>query len=140
VDGTLTVKVNMLIKAFNQPINDPAGTSPSVSKWGSTVPVKFQITSTSGVLLSDAAAQAIADACNAKISYGFVSSTVGAPNESTLNDAPTAGSCFRYDASAHQFIYNLSTKPMATGSWTIKATVTMADGSVVSHDVNIGLR
>jgi hypothetical protein len=91
-------------------------------------------------LLSDAAAQAISDACNAKISYGFVSSTVGATNESLSNDSPSSGSCFRYDVTAHQFIYNLSTTPMATGSWTIKATVTMADGSVISHDVNIGVR
>lgn len=140
VAGTLTVKVTMQIKAFGQPINDPAGTAPSVLKGGSTLPVKFQVTDLSGALLPDAAAQAIADGCNAKISYGFVSGSVGATNESPYNDTPSSGSCFRYDATAHQFIYNLSTKAMLTGSWTLRATVTMSDSSVISHEVNIGIR
>jgi len=140
VAGTLTVKVNMQIKAFSQPINDPPGTQQSVVKGGSTVPVKFQITDPSGNLLSDSAAQTIADQCTAKISYGFVSSTVGAANESTDNTTPTAGACFRYDAAADQFIYNLSTKSMAVGTWTIRATATLPDGSLITHEVNVGIR
>jgi hypothetical protein len=140
VDGTLTVKVNMQIKAFAQPINDPPGTAQSVVKGGSTVPVKFQITDPSGALLSDAAAQAIATACNAKLTYISVGGSVGAANETLSSDTPSTGLCFRYDTTAHQFIYNLSTKSMATGTWTIRATVTLADGSVISHDVNIGIR
>jgi hypothetical protein len=142
VAGVLTVKVNYQIKYFTQPVNDPAAGSPtqSVFKGGSTVPVKFQITDTGGALLSDSAAQAISNACNAKINYGFVGSTVGSVDETTPTDSPSSGACFRYDSTPRQFIYNLSTKAMAGGTWTIGATVLMPDSSVVGHDLNIGLR
>ena len=140
VAGILTVKVNYQIKVFTQPINDGAGATQSVFKGGSTIPVKFQITDTAGVLLADSQAQAIADACNANINYGFVGGAVGTVDETALIATPTTGSCFRYDSTARQFIYNLSTKPMATGTWTLGVTVVMPDTSVISHAVNVGLR
>jgi hypothetical protein len=83
-----------------QPIN-PNGSS--VFKGGSTVPVKFgcdvgTLTPTLGLTR-------------------LTSTTLGTTLESEVTATATNGSAFRYDASAAQYIYNLSTKGMATGTY-----------------------
>jgi hypothetical protein len=108
-----------------QPIN-MTGTS-SVFKLGSTIPVKFTL------------------ACG-QTSYGnavanlFVkksdSTVAGDVNEAISTSASTTGSLFRYDATAGQYIFNLSTKSgytdmngntqsFSAGTWTI--TIKFAD-------------
>jgi hypothetical protein len=107
---------------FAQPIN-PDGSS--IFKAGSTVPVKFSLTGASAQITNLAARISVA-----RISNGITGSYV----ETTSNAAPDGGSLFRY--SSGQYIYNLSTKGMATGTWSIR--VDLGDG--VPHAIVVSLR
>src|SRR4051812_38606024 len=130
---------------FTQPVNDPwTLTNGSVFKFGSTVPLKFQLKNGAGALISDALAQAIANQCAAKLSFAKVGTNSLPVDEGTYLDAADSGGCFRYDATADQFIYNLGTKSLPSGAagqqWSLRALITVNGGVVADHAVLVGLK
>ena len=110
-----TTAVQYLYGGLEQPIN-PDGSS--ILKLGSTVPVKFRLTDVAG----DAVSGAIARLEVAKVS----SNVEGTYVEATTNVAATAGNLFR-DAGSGSYIFNLNTKPLSAGTWSLK--VVMDDGT-----------
>ena len=103
---TVTYAVLYRFGGVLQPVNTD-GTS--IFKAGSTVPVKFQ--------LFDAANAPIGSAI-ASLTYAKVSSSViGSDLEAVSTAAATTGNAFRYDATAQQYIFNLSTKGWAQGTY-----------------------
>ena len=133
---------------FLQPVNDPWGgtVAMSVFKFGSTVPLKFQLKNSQGALMSDTTAQAIANACGARLSFEQTATTSLPVDESQYSAPVDSGGCFRYDASAHQFIYNLGTKTSlpsyaAPGqTWALRVVVTANTFQVADHAVVVGIR
>ena len=109
---------------FLPPINADGS---SIFKLGSTVPVKFQLTGASAGITN-----AVATLSVAKIS----ATVVGTAMEAVSTSAATTGNAFRYDPSSGQYIFNLSTKPLSTGTWQL--SVDLHDG--LSHTVTISLR
>ena len=105
----------------------PDGTR--VFKLGSTIPVKFQLWDADGNPITDA---------TAKISLDQVVNNlpVGIPQDGDSTSAATTGNLFRYDDTDNQYIFNLATKELSTGTWEITITV---NGSG-SFSVNIGLK
>jgi hypothetical protein len=102
----------------------------SAFKIGSTIPVKFQLGDGNGSLISDAAANALVSTCSVQLVTPVAAGTVtGTQDETGSSDVADSGKCFRYDATAHQFIYNFSTKTglpstATTGqAWLIRAVV-----------------
>ncbi len=94
-------------------------------KGGSTVPVKFALADANGVRIPDAEAQAIADACEARIFF-----TAGDP----------VPNCIGYDAGADLFHFNLKTPKGAVGLHTI--TIRVFDGLVElnEHSTDVSLK
>jgi hypothetical protein len=94
-------------------------------KFGSTVPVKFQLTDANGVSVSNAVAT---------LTLQMISSNtlVGTPMDATAPGNADAGNLFRFDGT--EYIYNLSTTPLSTGTWQLQ--VNLNDGTV--HTVAIG--
>jgi hypothetical protein len=133
-----------IVGHFLQPINDPtSATDPqSVFKLGSTVPVKFQLLDSSGSPVSDGDAAAMASDCQVVLSTSSSAGSAAATNETLNNTTPNTGACFRYDTSAHQFIFNLGTKGLASGVLAIRASVYASDLStlVAAHTVTLGLK
>jgi large repetitive protein len=109
---------------FLQPINDTAhwvNLYESKFKLGSTVPVKFQISDAAGGLMQQAVDPTFSRGSN----RGACDSTTTL--ETTSADTPTAGSTFRWDSTAQQYIYNFSTKGLTAGEYRINAN--LADGT-----------
>jgi uncharacterized delta-60 repeat protein len=128
--ATASYTVSWRFIGFTQPINDPAGSTVSAFKIGSTIPVKFQLGDGNGSLISDAAANALVSTCSVQLVTPVAAGTVtGTQDETGSSDVADSGKCFRYDATAHQFIYNFSTKTglpstATTGqAWLIRAVV-----------------
>ena len=116
---------------FLQPINDTAhqtGTSISVFKAGSTIPVKFQLKKADGTVVQ---------AITAPVWLTPVKgSSMSLPVDETAYTASgDSGSTYRYDATAQQYIYNWKT---GTGGNYYRIGVTLDDGQ--TYYVNIGLR
>jgi hypothetical protein len=107
-----------------QPINADGS---SVFKLKSTVPVKFQLTGASAGITN-----AVATLTLAKIS----ATATGTDIEAVSTAAATTGNTFRYDATSGQYIFNLATKDLSTGTW--RLTIDLHDG--VSRTVNISLK
>ena len=109
---------------FLQPINSDGS---SVFKAGSVVPVKFKLTGASAGITN----------LVARLSSTKVSGSVPGPvNEATSSGTANTGNTFRYDPVAKQYVFNLSTKGMSTGVWSLRADL----GDLVTHTVNISLR
>jgi alpha-tubulin suppressor-like RCC1 family protein len=108
---------------FQQPINSD---SSSIFKAGSTIPVKFQLTGASA-----AVSNAVARLYVARISSGITGTYV----EAVTNGTADSGNLFRSNGPG-QYIYNLSTKGMAAGTWNLR--VDLGDGVV--HQVNVSLK
>jgi hypothetical protein len=119
-----------------QPIN---GDGTSIFKLGSTVPVKFKLTSPcvpTGTF-------------TAKIFLAKITNSIlGSEVEATSTAAADTGNTFRYDASGDQYIYNLATKaftngsttPMSAGTWQIRIAQFNGNTEVVTMGtVNISL-
>jgi hypothetical protein len=126
-----TFAVGYRFDGFLQPINDTAhqvGTSTSVFKAGSTVPVKFQLKN---------AADQIVQAVAAPVWLAPVKgSSMSAPvDESVYNASADGGATYRFDAAAQQYIYNWKT---GNGGNYWRIGVTFDDGQ--TYYVNIGLR
>ena len=129
VTGTFTVIYRF--DGFLQPINDTAhqvGTSTSVFKAGSTIPVKFQLKRADGTVVQAAGAPAWLTPVKG--------STTGAPvDESVYTASADSGSSYRYDSTAAQYIYNWKT---GTGGNYWRIGVALDDGQ--TYYVNIGLK
>jgi hypothetical protein len=117
IEKTIHYNVVYDFGGFLQPLSDGA-----TYKAGSTIPVKFQLKDVSGKYISNA----IATIMYAKVNNNVVGSDVVAISTS----AATTGNQFRYDSTANQYIFNLSTKGMSTGLYQI--TITLNDGTTKS--------
>jgi large repetitive protein len=118
---------------FLQPINDTAhqvGLTTSVFKGGSTVPAKFQLKRADGTVVQ-------ANDLPSWLAPAKGNATSAAVDESVYTDAITSGDTYRWDATAHQYIFNWATKGFATGYYW-RVGVKLDDGQV--YDVNLGLR
>jgi hypothetical protein len=122
---TVTYKVCYDFIGVLQPINLDGS---SVFKLKSTIPVKFQLKDASGNFITDATAYIFIK----KIS----NSTIGDEAEAVSTSAATTGNLFRYDFTANQYIFNLGTKTLSTGTWQI--IIKLDDGS--EHIVEISLK
>jgi len=108
---------------IKQPIN-PDGTS--VFKLGRTVPVKFQLFDNLGLVLD--AAHVTIDL--AKINDGVI----GTFEETISKSAADTGNIFRYDSEEEQYIYNLSTDELETGTYVI--VITLDDGQIFKISIS----
>jgi hypothetical protein len=126
---TGSYKVVYRFDGFLQPINDTAhqvGTSISVFKGGSTVPVKFQLKKANGtVVLANTAPVWLAPVKGAPMSMPV--------DESLYASSADSGSTYRLDNL--QYIYNWKT---SGPGFYYRIGVTLDDGQ--SYYVNIGLR
>lgn len=95
---------------------------------GSTIPVKFQLTDAAGMYISSA---------NVIIRIQKYSDSI--PVEDPINAEATGGAdtgnTFRYDATAYQYIYNLSTRSLSESTWQIQAI--LDDGTVKTAFVSM---
>lgn len=107
------------------PINQDGS---SVFKFGSTVPVKFQLQNADGEYVSNAIAKIYLTKINNNI--------VGTEIEAVSTSSATEGNLFRYDVIENQYIFNLATKPLSTGTWQIR--IELDDGT--SKYAIIGLK
>ncbi len=124
---TMTVTYNVYYDFIGvlQPINNDGS---SIFKLKSTIPVKFQLKDANGNYINDAVARIFVK----KISNGVN----GGEIEAISTSAATEGNLFRYDFSDNQYIFNLGTKTLSTGTWQI--IIRLNDGS--EHTVNISLK
>jgi hypothetical protein len=120
-----TFKIEYQFGGILQPINRDGS---SVFKAGSTVPVKFQLTDANNAFV----ANAVATIKNAK----FDNKVLGNDVEVVSTAASTTGNQFRYDAVSNQYIFNLSTKGLTTGTY--KITISLNDGT--TQEVQFGLK
>jgi large repetitive protein len=109
---------------FLPPIKSDGG---SIFKLGSTVPVKFILTGASAKITNLQAHLRVA-----KISNNVTGTYV----EPVSNASCDSGDLFRYDPLTRQYIYNLSTKPLSVGSWSLQADL----GDGVSHVIKVSFR
>ena len=126
-----TYKVVYRFDGFLQPINDTAhqvGTSTSVFKAGSTVPVKFQLKKADGTIVQ----ATTAPVWLTPVKGGAMSIPV---DETVQTVSADSGSTYRYDSTAQQYIYNWKTGTSGN-YWQIG--VRLDDGQ--TYFVNIGLR
>jgi hypothetical protein len=141
--GATTLSVTYAVRAkfvgVLQPVDDGPGQTASIFKKGSTVPVKFQLVDATGRPLPDATASAVAANCGATIGLTLAGATSAPVDEAALSNAADSGTCFRYDAAADQFIFNLSTKTLTAGSL-YALTIRFPQRAAVDHTVMIGFR
>ncbi len=107
--GILTVTYHWY--GFLQPLKTTG--KKSVFKLGSTIPVKFKID-------GDVPKKTVANISFSKIANASLEAAV---NEAVSTSAATTGTLFRYSAADDQYIYNLSTKNLTAGEYTIKAVL-----------------
>jgi len=80
--------------------------------------VKFQL-----IAASASVTTLVASIYVAQISNGVVGTVLEATSTATAD----SGNTFRYDATSGQYAFNLSTKPLAQGSWQIR--IDFGDGT-----------
>lgn len=100
----------------SRPINADGS---SIFRLGSTVAVKFQLKDVSGSYITTAVARIYL----AKIT----DNVIGTEEEAVSTSAASTGNQFRYDSTDNQYIFNLSTKNMSSGTWQIR--IELSDGS-----------
>jgi hypothetical protein len=131
---TGTYRVIYKFGGFLQPVNDTgrptACGSPctaSVFKGGSTIPVKFQLMRADGsIVQTNSAPLWLTPQKGAATSLGV--------DENVYSDSASSGTTYRWDSTAQQYIYNASTKGMATGYFW-RLYVQLDDGQTYSVDV-----
>ncbi len=99
---------------YLQPINTDGS---SIFKLGRTVPVKFQFTGASAGISNVVARLYIAKVSN---------NVIGTYLEASSTSAADSGNQFRYDAAGGQYIFNLGTNGLTTGTYELK--VDLGDG------------
>jgi hypothetical protein len=104
--GSITYVVAYRILGFFSPVPG--------SKWqaGSTVPVKVALANAAGVRISDAAAQALANACTVTFSVAGVQTK--------------QAQCLKYDPLTDQFIFNWKIDKRPLGNATISVSIAYA--------------
>jgi hypothetical protein len=122
--GTFQVLVQYAWSGILQPINADGS---SIFKLGRTVPVKFQLTGASAGI-----SNAVATLSVAKVSSNITGTYV----EAVSTSAATTGNTFRYDSTSGQYIFNLSTSNLSTGTWQL--LIDLHDGA--ARTVEISLR
>jgi hypothetical protein len=121
--GSFLVTVQYSWSGVLQPINTDGS---SIFKLGRTVPVKFQLTGASAGITN----------ATATLSVAQVSSTVtGTYLEAVSTAAATTGSLFRHDATSGQYIFNLDTSGLSTGTWSLK--IDLGDGAVRTATISL---
>ena len=129
--NTVTTTVTYSVYGFGGilPPIKPDGTR--VFRLGSTIPVKFRLWDADGNPITDTDATA-----EISLQKMFGGLPVGDPEDGGSTSAATTGNLFRYDDTDNQYIFNLATKDLSTGTWEI--TITVNDTG--SFSVNIGLK
>ncbi len=122
----LTDEAGYLFNGFQEPINPD---SSSIFKAGRTIPAKIALTDCSGSSVPDA---------QVSISIGKISNTVEGTVE--LLDVEASGNAntgtyFRYDPVTEQYIYNLSTKGLSTGTYRLSAHTDNSDAYSVDFSL-----
>jgi hypothetical protein len=127
--ANVCVGMNYAWTGVLQPINVD-GSSIFTRKQGSTIPVKFKLTGP------------CAGSLTFKIFLAMVSNGVlGTEAEATSTSAADTGNTFRYDAANDQYIFNLATKPLSTGTWQIRIAEYQGTTELVTLGaVNISLK
>jgi hypothetical protein len=122
---TVTFSAPPGAELFLQPINSDGS---SVFKLGRTIPVKFALTGASAGVTD-----LVAHLFVAQLSNGIEGSYV----EAESSGAAESGNTFRYDPTAGQYLFNLSTKSASftQGTWAISAVL----GDGVAHTVHVSL-
>ena len=121
---TYTVSYGSAFSGVLQPINADGS---SRFKLGSTVPVKFALTNSAASSIGGA----VATLSVAKISNSIEGIFVEAASTSNA----TTGSLFRYDATGQQYIFNLATKGLTTGTYSLK--ITLDDGTTYTQHISL---
>lgn len=116
-NSAVTVSYNVVPYAFSG-FSAPLTISKTDFKKMSTIPVKFQLFDTFGNAVSNAIATLTVNGVSAVASGGS-----------------NLGNYFRYDPTAKQYIFNLSTKPLTLGTNTLVAT--LDDGTVHGWTITI---
>jgi len=124
-DESFQVNVVYNFFGFLQPINSD-GTS--IFKAGRTIPVKFRLTAADGSIVSNA----VATLAFMKVS----DQVIGVFVEAEASGASNLDNYFRFDPTAGQYIYNLSTVGFSAGTYVLRATLN--DGT--AHDVYVSVR
>ncbi|MCW3021088.1 MAG: hypothetical protein JWR30_410 [Conexibacter sp.] len=119
-----TINVIYQYGGLQQPVNSDGS---SIFKLNSAVPLKFGLTDAGGLPVS----QVVAKLTLAKVS-GQVEGTYV---EAEAKGNSSTGNVFSEDG-AGQYHYNLDSKPLSTGTWSVK--ITLDDGT--SRSVRISLR
>jgi hypothetical protein len=112
-----------------QPINADKS---SQFKLGSTVPVKFQLTDANGASVTNATATIK----TAKVSNNIT----GTFYEAASTSAATTGNLFRYDSASNQYIFNLATKCMASGTYEILIDIKQGTELIQTITATISLK
>jgi HYR domain len=99
----------------------------SIFKKGSTVPVRFRLRGASGGII-DLTAHLLVASVSSGVTGPFVAATSASAGD--------AGNAFRFDPSCGQYVFNLSTRSLGTGTWSLRADL----GDGVTHQNNISLR
>lgn len=124
------VVVNYNLSGILQPVNDTRnGQQPSMFKYGSTIPVKVEITDCDGSHPST---------LDVRVSYRVTSGSTpaGGDDEAVATNAPDSGNQMRF--SDPIYIFNLATKAItADASSTVRITVTVG---LTSTYADIGLK
>jgi hypothetical protein len=128
-----TYKVVYKFDGFLQPINDTAhqvGTSTSVFKAGSTIPVKFQLRDASSTVVQAGSLPLFSVSALQKCADGTV-------DESVSTATPDTSPTYRWDSTAQQYVYNYKSPSGASGMCQF-IQATLDDGTTQS--VYIGYR
>lgn len=99
----------------------------NVIKIGRTVPVKFQLKDVNGNFINSAVAKLYL----VKITNGISENEI----EAISTSAATTGNLFRFDITDNQYIFNLNTKTLSSGSWQLK--IVLDDESIQYTNLNI---
>lgn len=116
------------LTTFSQPINDGSG-SESIFRYGHTIPVKIKLVDENGNPVPGK---------NLVISVNRIGSVSGAVNEKVTNVKADTGTAFHYNATTGEYVFNLSTSGLLSGS-RYNVTATLA-GTNLYHSVALGVR
>jgi hypothetical protein len=108
-----------------QPVNANGN---SVFKYGSTVPIKFRVCDANGISIGTP---------SVVTSFLLVGTSTSSGEINEMPIATTTDTAFRWDASARQWIFNLSTKNLQAGK-TYYYRINLNDGTPI--DFHFGLR
>jgi hypothetical protein len=122
--ASCTTAVQYMYSGVQQPVN-PDGSS--IFKLGSAVPLKFKLTDFGGQPISGAVAGLSVAKLTGTVEGTFV--------EAESKGGSSTGNVFSQDGDG-QYHYNLDTKTMSTGTWSVK--VTLDDG--VAYTTRISLK